>query len=1021
MTVKQALSELSAVYPATPTNLERTAGFKLFTIPFIESKSDVLADSYVMVDIRESATGIWSDFLDFRVQRVDGAMMVRIETGLLENSDHIRIYRKTPLGQPVDFPTVPVPKKPLERALDGLGMQIEDIRNTLERALKLGWEDQGDLLKAGSSIGKSVPNRGELPPLAKGFHQIPVVTYHKANALDPTKSNKLEFGWSALNDSNTAPAQFQELVDEAEAAQKAAEVALARVQDLATSFEHGPTTTGLPNKQHPSYTENTLSFELERDSTVAGAVGEIKTATYVIKDHTKWPRLTEDVGFIAALRHPQLTISSDFDDDSVLQFELNSPYLNANIKQIRLEVTNSGGPNNKVARLVAGGGASFVRVVPSNANYEGEWLAFRFKVDKDALRVAGTLLPADLMTNFPAADNGDISGLGLKLRFEMRLYSEDDVNYPDSSGLNFVRAVTDRTLAAGLSWLVPFGNVANLSRRVVDVGLPWLVPFGPVGLPWLLPFASVANLSKGIDDTAGDPNAIISGRTRPNSEEPDFFEYENSVGGLWKLIIKASNANPLQLRVAGEPQLDIVADSTLQLTNHEKAPAEEPNARFTAANGTGEILQGETDVVAGTYNDFHHGLITMADAGSLITNKIGKYATFFNSDNNINKYIFGLVESSTRLTNCIHGYISQSTTNLAGGDNYDPYASLLAINSSWYIKTTLWVIYERTIAPVPPATEGSGIFRVIKNGPTYGATPPTVGVSAGDWWVRTIDNTWHERNAGDTAWVEKRVVHLGWILVDLTGTIIGARCAPFSRRYSNENNCQIERVSNDVFRTTQPRWRTNVNGHLFEYKHEVTWDKTIPAHVEAGVLSSDKWVGLYIKDDGEPIIGDIGFFDRLTKSFRHRKESWRQLGKAWLDSSSNFSLGDNLFPHQKYLSDAGGIPTVFHASITAAAAVTSDGPVNWISSVSTSGSNQFNITTTAGLFDFPAGFDWIGTVITQSSDTRAAGFRLNVGNTIAVHTRNISALRAAFHAFKIFIFMHGKQERQIGLDNTLRP
>ena len=992
-------TKLTVLYDVSAIKVD--GAVKKFPIPFYFFPDN---EDSVKTEIRDTAGNILpsSDYsADVFVAGNNRSVQIKDADLISIGAASVRIYRDTPEGQPVTFDNQFAEGKEVNKAVDLTAQKNEENSFSIRRSLKLNIENA----YPGNGV---VLADADLPPLTKGFHQIPVVTYHKANALDPTKSNKLEFGWSSLNDSDTASAQFQELVDEAEAAQKAAEVALARVQDLATSFEHGPT-TGLPNKQHPSYTENTLSFELERDSTVA-AGGVINTATYVIKNHTKWPRLAEDVGFISALRHPQLTISSDVGEESVLEFLLNSPYLNANIKQIRLEATNISGPNSKVARLVAGRGASFVRVVPSNANYEGQWLAFKFKVDKAALRVAGTLLPADLIAHIPAIDKGDISGLGLKLRFDISLYSEDDVNYPDSSGLNFVRAVTDRTLAAGLSWLVPFGNVANLSRRVVDVGRPWLVPF-----------ASVANLSKGIDDTAGDPNAIISGQTRPDSEEPDFFEYENSIGGLWKLIIRASNANPLKLRVAGEPQLDLVANSTIQLTNHEKAPAEEPNARFTAANGTGEILQGETDVVAGTHNDFHHGLITMADAGSLITNKIGKYATFFNSDNNINKYIFGLVESSTRLTNCIHGYISQSTTNLAGGDNYDPYASLLAINSSWYIKTTLWVIYERTIAPVPPATEGSGIFRVIKNGPTYGATLPTTGTSAGDWWVRTIDNTWHEMNAGNTEWVEKRVVHLGWIVVDLTGTIIGARCAPFSRRYSNENNCQIERVSNDVFRTTQPRWRTNVNGHLFEYKHEVTWDKTIPAHVEAGVLSSDKWVGLYIKDDGEPIIGDIGFFDRLTKSFRHRKESWRQLGKAWLDSSSNFSLGDNLFPHQKYLSDAGGIPTVFHASITAAAAVTSDGPVNWISSVSTSGSNQFNITTTAGLFDFPAGFDWIGTVITQSSDTRAAGFRLNVGNTIAVHTRNISALRAAFHAFKIFIFMHGKQERQIDLDNTLRP
>ena len=938
--------------------------------------------------------------------------MVRIETGLLENSDHIRIYRKTPLGQPVDFPTVPVPKDPLERALDGLGMQIEDIRNTLERALKLGWEDQGDLLKAGSSIGESVPNRGELPPLAKGFHQIPVVTYHKANALDPTKSNKLEFGWSALNDSNTAPAQFQELVDEAEAAQKAAEVALARVQDLATSFEHG-STAGLPNKQHPSYTENTLSFELERDSTVAGAVGEIKTATYVIKDHTKWPRLTEDVGFIAALRHPQLTISSDFDDDSVLQFELNSPYLNANIKQIRLEVTNSGGPNNKVARLVAGGGASFVRVVPSNANYEGEWLAFRFKVDKDALRVAGTLLPADLMTNFPAADNGDISGLGLKLRFEMRLYSEDDVNYPDSSGLNFVRAVTDRTLAAGLSWLVPFGNVANLSRRVVDVGLPWLVPFGPVGLPWLLPFASVANLSKGIDDTAGDPNAIISGQTRPNSEEPDFFEYENA-GANGKLLVKGSAATPLQLRVGGERQKDIVATETIQLTNAERAPAVHDNSLFNSLT-TGPALVGEEDFVVGVNPvNFSHGQINMGRAGSLITDKIGKYATFFNNFDGHNKYVFGFIQSATRITNAIHGFISESTSNLAGGDNYNPYTSTITSSLDWYLQSTLWVIYERT-------NPGTGTLGVVKDGPTYGAVPPTVSV-AGAWWVRTTDNSWHERDVTNTAWVAKSVVHLGWIIVDVKGLIIGARCAPFARRYSNENNCQIERISADAFRTTQSRWRTSVNGRMLEYKHEVTWDKTIVAHVESGLdLTEAKWVGLYIKDDGEPIIGVIGFLDRSTKSYRHRKDSWRQVGKAWIDDSGDFTIGENLFPHQKYLSATGTIPKKYYVNIRASGPIDAQGPVRWLQASSRYAVGRYRLTPEPGIFQTPAGFKLIWSASAPDSSIQASVSYSHQDDVFLMSTRISFNAHYADREANVVIFLSGKQERQTDLDNTLRP
>ena len=65
MTVKQALSELSAVYPATPTNLERTAGFKLFPIPFIESESKVLAGTYVMVDHKRVRNGHLVQFRRF--------------------------------------------------------------------------------------------------------------------------------------------------------------------------------------------------------------------------------------------------------------------------------------------------------------------------------------------------------------------------------------------------------------------------------------------------------------------------------------------------------------------------------------------------------------------------------------------------------------------------------------------------------------------------------------------------------------------------------------------------------------------------------------------------------------------------------------------------------------------------------------------------------------------------------------------------------------------------------------------
>ena len=921
------------------------------------------------------------------------------ETNAYLANFRVTVYRVTDFTQDLIFSPNTDIAESTRIALDKITRVVTENKDATKRSFRLS-----------PLQGEDLP---DLPPLAKGFHQVPVVTLHKAAAVDPSKSNKLEFGWSSLNDSDTAPAQFQELVDEAEAAQKAAEVALARVQDLATSFEHGPT-TGLPNKQHPSYTENTLSFELERDSTVAGAVGEIKTATYVIKDHTKWPRLTEDVGFIAALRHPQLTISSDFDDDSVLQFELNSPYLNANIKQIRLEVTNSGGPNNKVARLVAGGGASFVRVVPSNANYEGEWLAFRFKVDKDALRVAGTLLPADLMTNFPAADNGDISGLGLKLRFEMRLYSEDDVNYPDSSGLNFVRAVTDRTLAAGLSWLVPFGNVANLSRRVVDVGLPWLVPFGPVGLPWLLPFASVANLSKGIDETAGDPNAIISGQTRPNSEEPDFFEYENA-GANGKLLVKGSAATPLQLRVGGERQKDIVATETIQLTNAERAPSvNNANSKFESIT-TGPALVGEEDFVVGVNPvNFSHGQINMGSAGSLITDKIGKYATFFNNSEGHNKYVFGFIQSATRITNAIHGFISESTSNLAGGDNYDPYTSTITATHDWFLRSTLWVIYERT-------NPGTGTLGVVKDGPTYGAVLPAVS-TAGAWWVRTTDNSWHERDVTNTAWVAKSVVHLGWIIVDESGLIIGARCAPFARRYSNENNCQIERISANAFRTTQSRWRTSVNGRMLEYKHEVTWDKTIVAHVESGLdLTEAKWVGLYIKDDAEPIIGVIGFLDRSTKSYRHRKDSWRQVGKAWIDDSGDFTIGENLFPHQKYLSATGTIPKKYYANIRAAGPIDAQGPVRWLQASSHSASGRYRLTPEPGIFQIPTGFKLIWSASAPDSSITASVSYSHQDDVFLMITRISNNGIFTNREANVVIFLSGKQERQTDLDNTLRP
>ena len=984
-------TKLTVLYDVSAIKVD--GAVKKFPIPFYFFPDN---EDSVKTEIRDTAGNILpsSDYsADVFVAGNNRSVQIKDADLISIGAASVRIYRDTPEGQPVTFDNQFAEGKEVNKAVDLTAQKNEENSFSIRRSLKLNIENA----YPGNGV---VLADADLPPLTKGFHQIPVVTYHKANALDPTKSNKLEFGWSSLNDSDTASAQFQELVDEAEAAQKAAEVALARVQDLATSFEHGPT-TGLPNKQHPSYTENTLSFELERDSTVA-AGGVINTATYVIKNHTKWPRLAEDVGFISALRHPQLTISSDVGEESVLEFLLNSPYLNANIKQIRLEATNISGPNSKVARLVAGRGASFVRVVPSNANYEGQWLAFKFKVDKAALRVAGTLLPADLIAHIPAIDKGDISGLGLKLRFDISLYSEDDVNYPDSSGLNFVRAVTDRTLAAGLSWLVPFGNVANLSRRVVDVGRPWLVPF-----------ASVANLSKGIDDTAGDPNAIISGQTRPDSEEPDFFEYENSVGN-WKLIIRASNANPLQLRVGGERQQDIVANEIIQLTNAERAPAVLANSRFTSLT-TGPALVGEEDFVVGVNPvNFSHGQINMGSAGSLITDKIGKYATFFNNFEGPNKYVFGFIQSATRMTNAIHGFISESTSNLDRREaNYDPYTSTITATHTWTLQSTLWVIYERT-------NPGTGTLGVVKDGPTYGAVPPTVSV-AGAWWVRTTDNSWHERDVTNTEWVAKSVVHLGWIVVSPGGVITGARCAPFSRRYSNENNCQIERISADAFRTTQSRWRTSVNGRMLEYKHEVTWDKSIATHVESKLALTDKWVGLYIKDDGEPIIGVIGFFDRSTKSYRHRKESWRQVGKAWIDDSGDFTLGENLFPHQKYLSATGTIPKTYYAQIRIDGPIDAQGPVRWLQASSNTGNGFYVLTLEPGIFQTPTGFNLIG--VAKASDAyRTADLNYSIPDgTLTVVIRDMRGAQARNTKFDVVIFLSGKQERQTDLDNTLRP
>lgn len=360
------------------------------------------------------------------------------------------------------------------------------------------------------------------------------------------------------------------------------------------------------------------------------------------------------------------------------------------------------------------------------------------------------------------------------------------------------------------------------------------------------------NIGSGTDTK----NAIVSGATRTTSGQPDFIRASGS--GASATIL--ATATPLQI-TANNTSVTISADiavSSLTVA---------PSTNNTCLINDTALAGGAETKYVGEHRD---NVINIDTAGSEITNRVGQYICLKGTT----EYMLAYVESSAVLRSVKRGFFFDSSGSPIVRE-------ALSNNDTLTIMSLGWVFMDSNGTTVD----------VSYTSPVYSYTEPA-SPDADDYWFDMTNKVW-KRYSG-SAFVEQNRHLIGLVVIDQTNCV-ASRSFDFSKSYKDDIFMEVKVFSNTQIVTKEADSLISVYGDIKTFSaNPVTWD--ITTDLETGLTEgSSTLYYCYITQDGEPILSEERPIDRThdLKGWYHPYNTWRYVGVAYNNSSSNFSSANS--------------------------------------------------------------------------------------------------------------------------------
>lgn len=379
------------------------------------------------------------------------------------------------------------------------------------------------------------------------------------------------------------------------------------------------------------------------------------------------------------------------------------------------------------------------------------------------------------------------------------------------------------------------------------------------------PVASLVGLSNAIGGGLS-PNRLVSGRTLATSAQPAFL-VPNGAARTVKLDGTPTNF----VYYVDGTSYTISTDVTL--TSLTAAPSTNNTCLINDALATGgtdwtrHAGEDGTDIIVDTM-------------GTEITALVGKYAAF-KLAGAATEYFLAYVASTTSLTKVRRGYFFDSSDAPVKRTTYTDNDVITLMKLSW--------IYAKS----------DGTLEVGYTNPNWGKDEP-LSPATGDFWYDTDNQTWKKYSG--TAFTASSSNLIGVCIQDATNTI-GARSFEFFGNYADINTFEIYPESNSQVKSRTAGAIANVWGTTIKYDHNlVTWDMTLD--LESGVTeAASTFYYFYLTEEGDKIISNIKPYNRhdLFGQY-HPHNSWRCLGRAFNNASSNLEQIESYYRGQRQAS-----------------------------------------------------------------------------------------------------------------------
>lgn len=350
-------------------------------------------------------------------------------------------------------------------------------------------------------------------------------------------------------------------------------------------------------------------------------------------------------------------------------------------------------------------------------------------------------------------------------------------------------------------------------------------------------------------------NRIVSGATRADSSMPDFLRADGTVATL--NILGATTNITLTINA-----LAATVSTDIAKTSLSTAPSTNNTALVNDASLVNDLYAGES-----TYSITS---ITIDTVGSEISSLVGQYIALQTATGEI---LYGYLKSSTEITNVYRGFFFDDAGAPIVRGNLSNNDTLTLMNVGYvFIEdngTTVDISYDQ---------------------PVYAYEAPS-GPATGQYWFDIPNQTW-KRYSGTEFVIINRIL-VGIVVLDDTAAI-ATRCIDFTNAFSDFNNVDVSISSTEIILSKEFSSRVSVYGtEVMQDFNKLSWN--ITTDLESGLTeASSTYYYLYVSTEGERIISNNKPYLRQDlKGLYHPYHTWRCVGTAYNDGSSNLTLTFN--------------------------------------------------------------------------------------------------------------------------------